>query len=413
MKAAQSYWDSIRSSSDATYDDELVIDGSSIEPMVTWGINPGQALGVSKTIPAADDSNDPATAQEAFDFMGLKAGQQLTDIPIDVAFIGSCTNGRISDLREAAEIFKGKKVHSNVTAMVVPGSQQVAQQAEAEGLHHIFQSAGVDWRHAGCSMCLAMNPDRLDGRQMCASSSNRNFIGRQGSPTGQNIIDVSSNGCNGCNSWARSRCQRGIVMTNELSILNLSGTAVPILGNDVDTDRIVPARYLKEVTFDNMGEYLFYDARHDGNDLNTDHPLNQAQYAGASIMVVENNFGCGSSREHAPQAIKRAGFNAIIGESFAEIFSGNCKALGIVTATLPRDQLSKLIDNLQHAPSTELSLSIDDEQLQFGDSFRAHVTIKSSHKKAFIDGTWDELALLKLNREKINKVAADLPYFNW
>lgn len=188
MKAAQSYWDSIRSSSDATYDDELVIDGSSIEPMVTWGINPGQALGVSKTIPAADDSNDPATAQEAFDFMGLKAGQQLTDIPIDVAFIGSCTNGRISDLREAAEIFKGKKVHSNVTAMVVPGSQKVAQQAEAEGLHHIFQSAGVEWRHAGCSMCLAMNPDRLEGRQMCASSSNRNFIGRQGSPTGRTLL---------------------------------------------------------------------------------------------------------------------------------------------------------------------------------------------------------------------------------
>ena len=202
-------------------------------------------------------------------------------------------------------------------------------------------------------------------------------------------------------------------MTNSLSILNLSGTAVPILGNDVDTDRIVPARYLKEVTFDNMGEYLFYDARHDGNDLNTDHPLNQAQYSGASIMVVENNFGCGSSREHAPQAIKRAGFNAIIGESFAEIFSGNCKALGIVTATLPRDQLAKLIDNLQHAPSIELSLSINDEQLQFGDSLSANVTIKPSHKKAFIDGTWDELALLKLNHEKINKVAAGLPYFNW
>ncbi|MGC6367267.1 MAG: 3-isopropylmalate dehydratase large subunit [Candidatus Marinamargulisbacteria bacterium] len=188
MAVAKSYWDQIRSSDDAEYDDELIIDGSTIEPMVTWGINPGQALGVSQAIPAANESVDPSTAQEAFDFMGLSAGQNLTEIPIDVAFIGSCTNGRISDLREAASIFKGNKVHSNVTAIVVPGSQKVAEQAEAEGLHHIFKAAGVEWRHAGCSMCLAMNPDRLKGRQMCASSSNRNFIGRQGSPTGRTLL---------------------------------------------------------------------------------------------------------------------------------------------------------------------------------------------------------------------------------
>ena len=185
---AKAYWASIRSDDDAEYDDELVIDGSTIEPMVTWGINPGQAIGVSQPLPSIKNADDPATAADAFEFMGLTESQSVDSISIDVAFIGSCTNGRISDLREAAAILKGKQVNPNVTAMVVPGSQQVAAQAESEGLHHIFKDAGVEWRHAGCSMCLAMNPDKLIGNQVCASSSNRNFIGRQGSPTGRTLL---------------------------------------------------------------------------------------------------------------------------------------------------------------------------------------------------------------------------------
>ncbi|MEC8678276.1 MAG: 3-isopropylmalate dehydratase large subunit [Candidatus Margulisiibacteriota bacterium] len=182
------YWQSIHSDEDAQYDDEIVIDGSQIEPMVTWGINPGQALGVSSNLPMVAHSADSQTAQEAFDFMSFKEGSPLTSIPVNVAFIGSCTNGRVSDLREAATILKGKKVNQNVRAMVVPGSQQVAKQAEAEGLDKIFIEAGAEWRNAGCSMCLAMNPDRLNGNEICASSSNRNFIGRQGSPTGRTLL---------------------------------------------------------------------------------------------------------------------------------------------------------------------------------------------------------------------------------
>ena len=182
------YWHSIRSDEDAQYDDEIVIDGSQIEPMVTWGINPGQALGVSSMLPTVALAADSQTAQEAFDFMAFKEGEPLTSIPVNVAFIGSCTNGRVSDLREAATILKGKKVNQNVRAMVVPGSQQVAKQAEAEGLDKIFIEAGAEWRNAGCSMCLAMNPDRLNGNEICASSSNRNFIGRQGSPTGRTLL---------------------------------------------------------------------------------------------------------------------------------------------------------------------------------------------------------------------------------
>lgn len=186
--SAKAYWLSIRSDDDAHYDDEFIIDGSSIEPMVTWGINPGQAIGVSQPLPTIDESSDSATAAEAFEFMGLSESQSVESIHIDVAFIGSCTNGRISDLREAAAIFKDKKVHPNVTAIVVPGSQRVLAQAESEGLDRIFIEAGAQWRHAGCSMCLAMNTDKLMGDQVCASSSNRNFIGRQGSPTGKTLL---------------------------------------------------------------------------------------------------------------------------------------------------------------------------------------------------------------------------------
>lgn len=185
---AKAYWLNIRSDNDAHYDDEFIIDGSSIEPMVTWGINPGQAIGVSQSLPTIAESSDSATAAEAFEFMGLSESQSVESIHIDVAFIGSCTNGRISDLREAAAIFKDKKVHPNVTAIVVPGSQRVLAQAESEGLDRIFIEAGAQWRHAGCSMCLAMNTDKLMGDQVCASSSNRNFIGRQGSPTGKTLL---------------------------------------------------------------------------------------------------------------------------------------------------------------------------------------------------------------------------------
>jgi len=203
-------------------------------------------------------------------------------------------------------------------------------------------------------------------------------------------------------------------MTNPLVVTSVSGTAVPIFGNDVDTDRIVPARFLKEVTFDNMGEYLFYDVRYSNGQRNSDHPLNQIQFSNASIMLVENNFGCGSSREHAPQAIKRAGFNMIIGESFAEIFSGNCKALGIVTVTLVRSDLQALFSHVQSHPDAAFDFDLITSQLSVGGIQQPFLaSMKDAHRKSFLDGTWDELALLKLNNKKIDELAIQLPYFNW
>ena len=190
FEKAAKWWKSIASTPYAAFDDEVVIDGMQIEPTVTWGINPGQSIGVSERIPSI--SSFPKTeqkgAQEALEFMGLHENQPITDVKIDVAFIGSCTNSRISDLREAAKVVKGRKVAPGVRTLVVPGSQLVRKQAMEEGLDQIFREAGFDWREAGCSMCLAMNPDKLVGREICASSSNRNFKGRQGSPTGRTLL---------------------------------------------------------------------------------------------------------------------------------------------------------------------------------------------------------------------------------
>jgi 3-isopropylmalate/(R)-2-methylmalate dehydratase large subunit len=207
-RAAQ-WWLSQASGPDAEFDDRVTIDGSTIEPTVTWGINPGQSVGVTESLPSADQfpTEQQAGIREALQFMDLEANQPIEGLRIDVAFIGSCTNGRISDLREAAAIAKGNRVAEHVRALVVPGSQQVLKQAVAEGLDQIFIEAGFQWRAAGCSMCLAMNPDKLSGREICASSSNRNFKGRQGSPTGRTLLMspamVAAAAVNGCVSDVR------------------------------------------------------------------------------------------------------------------------------------------------------------------------------------------------------------------
>ncbi len=187
---ALEWWKTIASDPDAAFDDEVHIDGSALSPVVTWGIHPGHSVPVNADLPSPGDAGDGdrASLAEAFEFMRMEAGRPIAGTKIDVAFIGSCTNGRISDLREAARVLRGRRAASHVRALAVPGSQQVRSQAEAEGLDEIFRDAGFEWREAGCSMCLAMNPDKLRGSELCASSSNRNFKGRQGSPTGRTLL---------------------------------------------------------------------------------------------------------------------------------------------------------------------------------------------------------------------------------
>jgi len=190
-EATRARWLSFASDSDAAYDDVVKIDAAEIEPTITWGISPDHGISISETIPdpaAAATELEKASIGEALDYMKLPPGTPMKGVKIDVAFLGSCTNGRISDFREVARFIAGHTVADGVTAIAVPGSQIVAIQCEQEGIAETFRNAGFEWRAAGCSMCLAMNPDKLIGDQLCASSSNRNFKGRQGSPTGRTIL---------------------------------------------------------------------------------------------------------------------------------------------------------------------------------------------------------------------------------
>lgn len=187
---AVAYWKSVATDADAQFDDEVEINCDNLEPMVTWGITPAQAIPLNGNMPKIDEftGSEKKVISEAYEYMGWEEGSQMIGRPIDIAFVGSCTNGRLSDLQAAAEIIKGHKVAPTVKMWVVPGSMKIKVEAEALGLDKIFKEAGAEWREAGCSLCLAMNPDKLKDRQVSASSSNRNFKGRQGSPTGRTIL---------------------------------------------------------------------------------------------------------------------------------------------------------------------------------------------------------------------------------
>lgn len=189
--AAVERWKSFASDEDAEYDDIVIIPAEDIEPTVTWGISPDMNIGIKGLVPSPADDPDAETRkarQAALDYMKLAPGTPIEGLPVDVVFIGSCTNGRISDFREVAPLIKGRHVAPGIKALAVPGSQMTARQCEEEGIADVFREAGFEWRLAGCSMCLAMNPDKLVGDQICASTSNRNFKGRQGSPTGRTLL---------------------------------------------------------------------------------------------------------------------------------------------------------------------------------------------------------------------------------
>jgi 3-isopropylmalate/(R)-2-methylmalate dehydratase large subunit len=180
---AMEHWSSLRTDDDAVFDREVEIDAAALTPFVTWGTNPGQGAPLDARVPDPASFDDPsarAAAERALEYMGLSAGTPLRDIKVDTVFVGSCTNGRIEDLRVAADIISGRRVAEDVRMLVVPGSMKVKAQAEDEGLHEIFRAAGAEWREAGCSMCLGMNPDQLKPGERSASTSNRNFEGRQG-----------------------------------------------------------------------------------------------------------------------------------------------------------------------------------------------------------------------------------------
>jgi 3-isopropylmalate/(R)-2-methylmalate dehydratase small subunit len=189
----------------------------------------------------------------------------------------------------------------------------------------------------------------------------------------------------------------------------VSGTGVPIRGNDIDTDQIIPARFMKVVTFDGLGQFAFFDQRFDDDDTQKDHPMNEERFKDASVMVVNGNFGCGSSREHAPQALMRWGIDALVGESFAEIFAGNCLALGIPTVTADSETVTALQEWVDEHPDGTIDVDVEAETVTYGDQTVA-VTVDDAQRKALVDGVWDTTALMKSNAQAVREKAESLPY---
>ena len=200
-------------------------------------------------------------------------------------------------------------------------------------------------------------------------------------------------------------------MSEIVKITKTSGTAVPIRGNDIDTDRIIPARYLKEVTFARMGEYPFFDERYDAGGKKKDHPFNDPEYKGASVLFVNKNFGCGSSREHAPQALYRFGIKAIVGESFAAIFAGNCTMMGLPAVTVGAAEIAELMKSVEENPRTEYSIDLENKILIYGNR-KIAIDLPETYRIALITGSWDSTALLRANLDQVRKTAAKLPYMS-
>lgn len=200
-------------------------------------------------------------------------------------------------------------------------------------------------------------------------------------------------------------------MSEIIKIVKISGTAVPMRGNEIDTDRIIPARYLKEVTFARMGDYPFFDERYDSAGRKKDHPFNDPEYRGASVLFVNKNFGCGSSREHAPQALNRFGIKVIVGESFAAIFAGNCTMMGLPTVTVSEKEIQQLMKSVEENPKTEYSVDLDGKTLTYG-NVKIAIDLPETYRIALTAGSWDSTALLRANLDQVKKTAAQLPYSN-
>src|SRR5262245_16267746 len=200
-------------------------------------------------------------------------------------------------------------------------------------------------------------------------------------------------------------------MSEIVKITKVTGTAVPIKGNDIDTDRIIPARYLKEVTFARMGNYPFFDERFDQSGKKKDHPLNDPEYRGASILFVNKNFGCGSSREHAPQALYRFGIKAIVGESFAAIFAGNCTMMGLPAVVVGAKEMDQLIKSVEENPRTEYSVDLESKTISYGNQ-KLRLDMPETYRTALTQGYWDSTALLRANLDQVKLIATKLPYMS-
>ncbi|KAJ5604623.1 3-isopropylmalate dehydratase [Penicillium lagena] len=384
-KKAVNYWSSLKSDADAVYDTNVVLDGKDIIPTISWGTSPQDVIPITGVVPGPDDFQDEnrkASCKRALEYMGLTAGTPMKEVVVDKVFIGSCTNARIEDLRAAAKVVNGRKVASNIKlAMIVPGSGLVKAQAESEGLDQIFTNAGFEWREAGCSMCLGMNPDILQPQERCASTSNRNFEGRQGAGGRTHLMSpamAATAAIVGKLADVREHVSASPVAAkaepkvdvqqdydspeteDELDrvldlpadnephtntsvgssaglpkFTTLKGIAAPMDRANVDTDAIIPKQFLKTIKRTGLGSAAFHELRYTNGQENPDFILNQGVYRNAKILVVTGpNFGCGSSREHAPWALLDFGIKCIIAPSFADIFFNNTFKNGMLPVVI-------------------------------------------------------------------------------
>eukprot|EP00755_Sulcionema_specki_P036375 Sspe_Gene.106783::Locus_84855_Transcript_1_1_Confidence_1.000_Length_1696::g.106783::m.106783/K01702/LEU1; 3-isopropylmalate dehydratase len=307
----------------------------------------------------------PEAVSQVLKYMGLSGGERMEDIPVDKVFIGSCTNGRIEDLHQVAEIAKQGKVSSSIKqALVVPGSGRVKKQAEDDGTAQILIDAGFEWREPGCSMCLGMNDDRLDPYERCASTSNRNFEGRQGARSRTHLVSpamAAAAALTGRLTDVRKfqRQQRAFHTTRPLMMqpfTAVEGIAAPIDRDNVDTDLIIPKQFLRTIKRTGLGKNLFDPLRYNGDGTKTDFVLNLPPYDKASIIVAGDNFGCGSSREHAPWALLDFGIRCVISTGFADIFFNNCFKNGILPVVLQKDQVDALMQDAKAGKTLRVDL---------------------------------------------------------
>jgi 3-isopropylmalate dehydratase len=442
------YWRSLASDAGAKYDKVINIQGKDIPPTVTWGTSPQDVVSISGNVPDPAKCDDPqrkAAMQRALDYMGLTANTKMDTIQIDKVFIGSCTNSRIEDLREAAKVAKGRKVADNVKmAYIVPGSGLVKKQAEAEGLDKVFIEAGFDWREAGCSMCLGMNPDQLSPKERCASTSNRNFEGRQGAQGRTHLVSpamaaaaaitgrladvrelVSAStadfkvtdwsefvGTNAVTpapapafsakpSEAKAATAGPAESAGMPKFTTLTGVAAPLDMQNVDTDMIIPKQFLKTILKTGLGKSGFFELRYkpDGSE-EPEFVLNREPYRQAKIMVCGDNFGCGSSREHAPWAINDFGIRCLISTSFADIFFSNCFKNGMLPIVLPKADVATLMDDATNL--REFEVDLPSQKITRSDGSTISFEVDAFKKHCLINGLDD----IGLTMQKADAIAS-------
>ncbi len=408
FEKAKTYWKSLKTDDNAVFDKTIVINAADVLPIVTWGTSPQDVVPITGKTPDPEQESNPsrkAAIKRSLEYQGLAPNQAMEGVKIDKVFIGSCTNSRIEDLRLAASIAKGRKVADGVHAMVVPGSGLVKKQAMMEGLDTIFIEAGFDWREPGCSMCLGMNPDILQPQQRCASTSNRNFEGRQGAYGRTHLVSpvmAAAAAIAGYLTDPRAM-QRSDVSGSEIDFKTVKlegdscilpppplkvaaaaaastvggggggdkeaalgyepfkvvkGLAAPLNLPNVDTDMIIPKQFLKTILKSGLGKHAFFGLRYtqDGAE-NPDFVLNQAPYkTGSTVLVCGENFGCGSSREHAPWSIKDLGIRCLVSTSFADIFFNNCFQNGMLCVKLPQEQVDLCMKDAEDKKELEFNL---------------------------------------------------------